>query len=146
MLNETITVKDSELVHGFLPVMRRTAPVGVWWPPGDAPLARADHPSSTHAGPVLIGDAITSAATSAAMRAGLKDCKKADIFDMRVTEAAHDVTSAGTTFKGVWNEVWTFRMCSQMVDVAMIFIPDANGGGTSFTSGPVTPQAAAVKP
>lgn len=113
---------------------------------GDAPLARAYHPGSTHAGPVLVGDAIRSAAASAAMRAGLKDCKKADVFDMRVTEAAHDVTSAGTTFKGVWNEIWTFRMCGQMVDVAMTFIPDANGGGTSFTSGPVTPQAAVVKP
>lgn len=113
---------------------------------GEAPMPKAFYPGSTNAGPVLVGDAMMSAVTGALARSGLKDCKKADVFDMRVTEPAHNVVEGEKTFKGVWNEIWTFRMCGQMIDVAMTFIPDANGGGTTFTSGPVKPEPAAVKP
>ena len=113
---------------------------------GEAPIPKAFYPGSTNAGPVLVGDAMMSAVRGAMARSGLKDCKKADVFDMRVTESAHNVVEGDKTFKGVWNETWTFRMCGQMVDVAMTFIPDANGGGTTFTSGPVKPEGSAVKP
>lgn len=113
---------------------------------GEAPMPKAFYPGSTNAGPVLVGDAMMSAVTGALARSGLKDCKKADVFDMRVTEPAHNVVEGEKIFKGVWNEIWTFRMCGQMIDVAMTFIPDANGGGTTFTSGPIKPEPAAVKP
>lgn len=113
---------------------------------GDAPMPKAFYPGSTNAGPVLVGDAMMSAVTGALARSGLKDCKKADVFDMRVTEPAHNVVEGEKTFKGVWNEIWTFRMCGQMVDVAMTFIPDANGGGTTFTSGPVKSESTAARP
>jgi len=77
---------------------------------------------------------MVSAITGALVRSGLKDCKDIDAFDMRVTEAAHNVIEGDKTFKGVWNETWTFKVCGQMIDVGMTFIPDANGGGTTFTT------------
>lgn len=113
---------------------------------GEAPMPKSFYPGSTNAGPVLVKDAMMSAASGAMVRSGLKDCKSADVFDMRVTEPAHNVVEGDKTFKGVWNEIWTFRMCGQMIDVAMTFIPDANGGGTTFTSGPVKPDGTAAKP
>jgi hypothetical protein len=113
---------------------------------GEAPMSKAFYPGSTNAGPVLVGDAMMSTAMGALARSGLKDCKKADVFDMRVTEPTHTVVEGEKTFKGVWNEIWTFRMCGQMVDVAMTFIPDANGGGTTFTSGPVKSESTAARP
>jgi hypothetical protein len=100
-------------------------------------MPKAFYPGSTNAGPDLVKDAVTQAAAGALVRSGLKDCKSAYVFDMRVTEPAHNVVEGDKTFKGVWNEIWTFRMCGQMIDVAMTFIPDATGGGTTFTSGPL---------
>jgi hypothetical protein len=113
---------------------------------GEAPMPKAYYPGSTNASAVLVNDAMMTAVTGASARSGLKDCKNADVFDMRVTEPAHNVVEGDKTFKGVWNEIWTFRMCGQMIDVAMTFIPDANGGGTTFTSGPVKQGDAKVKP
>ncbi|MEI7432206.1 MAG: hypothetical protein WCL27_17305 [Betaproteobacteria bacterium] len=113
---------------------------------GEAPMPKAFYPGSTRASPALVGDAMMSAVMGASARSGLKDCKTADVFDMRVTEPAHNVIEGEKTFKGVWNEIWTFRMCGQMIDVAMTFIPDANGGGTTFTSGPVKLERSSVKP
>ena len=113
---------------------------------GETPMPKAFYPGSTNASPVLIGDAMMSAVTGAMARSGLKDCKNADVFDMRVTEPAHNVVEGDKTFKRVWNEIWTFRMCGQMIDVAMTFIPDASGGGTTFTSGPVKQGDTNVKP
>jgi hypothetical protein len=81
-----------------------------------------------------------SAARVALARSGIKDCKGASVFDMRVTEPAHNVVEGDKVIKGVWNEIWTFRMCGPMIDVAMTFIPDANGGGATFTAGPVKPE------
>lgn len=111
----------------------------------EAPVAKPFYPGSTIAGPVLVKDAMMQAVAGALARAGLKDCKIADVFDMRVTEPVHDVTEGDKLFKGVWNEIWTFRLCGQMVDTAMTFIPDANGGGTSFSSGPVQAGANSQK-
>lgn len=113
---------------------------------GEAPMPKAFYPGSTNASAVLVKDAMVSAVTGAMARSSLKGCKSADVFDMRVTEPAHNVVEGDKTFKGVWNEIWTFRMCGQMIDVAMTFIPDANGGGTTFTSGPVKSESTAAKP
>lgn len=100
---------------------------------GDTPpTPRAYYPGKSNAGPILIKDAMLSAVPSGLIQSGLKDCKDMDVFDMRVTEASHDVVDGGKTLKGVWGEAWTFRMCGQMVDVPITFIPDATGGGTSF--------------
>ncbi len=110
------------------------------------PTPRAYYPGATNAGPLLIKDAMLSALPSALLKSGLKDCKEIDVFDMRVTEKAHDVTEGGKTLRGVWNETWTFKLCGQMVDTAITFIPDATGGGTSFVIGPVKPGEVAAKP
>ncbi|MBV8047935.1 MAG: hypothetical protein JO171_12310 [Paludibacterium sp.] len=107
---------------------------------GDAPAAKAYIPGSTNAGPVLVADAMKSALMTAVVSTGQKDCRQIDVFDMRVTTPAHDVVEGDKTFKGVWNEIWTFRLCGKMQDVAMTFIPDATGGGTSFAAGPVHPD------
>jgi hypothetical protein len=104
---------------------------------GEAPNPRAYYPGSTNASPVLVKDAMSSAIVGASARSGLKDCKDISVFDMRVTEPAHNFVEGEKTFKGVWNEIWTFRMCGHSVEVAMTFIPDVNGGGTTFKSGPV---------
>jgi len=97
---------------------------------GEAPTPHAYYPGSTNAGPLLIKDAILSAIQ--VRPDGLKDCKDINVFDMRVTETAHDVVEGDKTFKGVWKEMWTFKMCGQLIDVPIRFTPDASGGGTSF--------------
>lgn len=108
---------------------------------GEAPTTPpAYYPGATNAGPLLIKDAMLSALPSALLKSGLKDCKEIDVFDMRVTEKAHDVTDGGKTLRGVWDEIWTFRLCGKMVDVAITFIPDATGGGTSFVVAPIKPN------
>jgi hypothetical protein len=84
--------------------------------------------------------------TGAMVRSGLKDCKDVEVFDMRVTEPAHDVVEGGRTKKGIWNEAWTFRVCGQAIDVPMTFIPDAVGGGTTFMTSPMTPREGTGKP
>lgn len=103
---------------------------------GEQPISRANYPGSSNAGPVLVKDAMLSAITGALVQSGLKDCKNIDVFDMIVTEQAHNVVEGDKTFEGVWNESWAFKVCGQLIDVAMTFIPDVNGGGTSFTTGP----------
>lgn len=113
---------------------------------GDAPpTPRAYFPGSSNAGPVLIKDAMLAAVPSALIQSGLKDCKEIDVFDMRVSEAPHDVGDGDKARKGVWAETWTFRMCGQMVDVAITFVPDARGGGTSFTVAPTKPGNGTAK-
>jgi hypothetical protein len=103
---------------------------------GEAPTPRAYFPGSTNAGPQLVQDAMIAAAFGAKLRSGLKDCKeKFDVFDMRVTEPAHNVVEKETTIRGVWNELWTISICGKMVDVPMRFIPDARGGGTTYVVG-----------
>lgn len=102
---------------------------------GEIPTPRAYHPGSTNAGPQLVQDAMMGAVARAEARSGLKDCKTFYVFDMRVTEPAHNVVEKETTFRGVWNELWTFSICGKMVDVPMTFIPDARGGGTTYIAG-----------
>lgn len=113
---------------------------------GEAPLPRSFHAGSTIASPVLIQDALRSVVPIAVAQSGLKDCKTALVFDMRVIEPPHNVVEGEKTLKGVWNELWTFSMCGQMIDVAMTFLPDATGGGTSFTASPAKPKSVTVKP
>lgn len=113
---------------------------------GDTPpTPRAYYPGATNAGPVLVKDAMLGALTSAMVKASLKDCKDIDVFDMRVTEPPHNVADGEKTLKGVWNEAWTFRLCGQMVDVGVSFIPHANGGGTQYVIAPVKPGEGAKK-
>jgi hypothetical protein len=102
-----------------------------------SPAPRAYYPGATSASPLLIKDAMLAAQLSALAQGGQKDCKEIDVFDMRVTEKAHDVVDGGKTLRGVWGETWTFRLCGQMVDTAITFIPDATGGGTSFKVAPI---------
>jgi hypothetical protein len=82
---------------------------------------------------------------SAVVKSGQKDCKDIDVFDMRVTEKAHDVVDGGKAQRGVWGETWTLRLCGHLVDVPISFIPDATGGGTSFVIAPVKPGETAGK-
>lgn len=100
---------------------------------GSAPKYRAYYPGSTNAHPVLVKDTMVAATSNAIVRSGLKDCKSADVLDMRVTEQPHNVVSGEKEFKGVWVETWTFKTCGQNTDVPITFTPDIGGGGTSYT-------------
>jgi hypothetical protein len=113
---------------------------------GELPTVKAYYPGNTLAGPVLVKDALRSALPTTLVRAGLKDCKEVDMFDMQVSEKAHDVVEGGNVFKGVWSETWTFRACGQMLDVSVKFIPDATGGGTSFVTSAVKAGNASANP
>ncbi|MCW3481985.1 hypothetical protein OL229_20885 [Neisseriaceae bacterium JH1-16] len=104
---------------------------------GKAPTAHIYYPGYTNAEPRLIKDAFPLTASHMLILAGLKGCNDVNIFDMRITEQPHDVEEGGKTFKSVWNEVWTFRACGKTADVAMTFIPDADGGGATFNAGAV---------
>jgi len=110
------------------------------------PTPRAYFPGTSNASPLLIKDTMVAALVRASSQSGLKDCKEIDVFDMRVTEDAHDVTEEGKTHRGVWNETWTFRLCGKMFDVPITFIPDATGGGTSFVIHSAKSTEAAAKP
>ena len=111
-----------------------------------SPTPRAYYPGESNASPQLIKDTMIAALPSALNKSGLKECKKIDVFDMRVTRKAHDVVEGDQTFKGVWNETWTFRLCGKMVDVEIMFIPDATGGGTTYVIRPSNQEKAKGKP
>lgn len=113
---------------------------------GEAPTPSAYYPGSTNAGRELVKDAMLLARNSALVRSRLKDCKNVDVFDMRVTEPAHDVVKGNITVEGVWNEIWTFRACGQMIDVALTFIPNSIGFGTTITIDPAKVGDATAKP
>ena len=102
------------------------------------PTPRPNYPGTTNAGPVLVKDAMMGALTSAmiSIKADLNSCKDIGVFDMRVTNPPHDVADGEQTLKGVWNEIWTFKLCGQMVDVGVLFIPTAGGGTRYITSLP----------
>lgn len=104
---------------------------------GEAPTPHQYYPGSTNASPLLVKDAMPSALAGAQARSRVKDCKDIDVFDMQVTEQAHDVVEGDKRFKRVWKETWTFVRCGQMIDVPITFIPDETGGGTSFETDPV---------
>jgi hypothetical protein len=103
---------------------------------GEPPSSRSYFPGSTYAGPILVRDAMQSATAGAFVRSGSKDCKDVDVLDMQVAEQPHEVVEEGKTFKGVWKEIWTFKVCGKTIDVPIAFIPDANGGGTTFRTDP----------
>lgn len=96
------------------------------------PAPRANYPGATGASALLVRDTLPAAVSNAVVKSDLKDCKEIDVFDMRVTKPPHDVVEGDTTMKGVWNETWTFRLCGQMVDVGLSFVPDAKNGGTQY--------------
>lgn len=108
---------------------------------GQAPASRPFFPGSTNAGPVLVNDAMRAAVSTATTAGVPQGCKNAFVYDMRVTQPARDLTEQGVTMKGVWDEMWTFSMCGKLVDVPMTFIPDANGGGTTFKGGKASVRA-----
>lgn len=99
---------------------------------GGTPKSLAYYPGTTNAHPVLVRDAMVSAMASAMVRSGIKDCRSAEVFDMRVTEQPHSVREGEKEFKGVWSETWTFKACNQTVEIPITFTPDIGGGGTSF--------------
>ncbi|ODP35597.1 hypothetical protein [Pandoraea sp. ISTKB] len=103
-------------------------------PNGGNPVPTPFYPGNPLGGPVLVHDAMMRAVTTALAKSGQSGCRKVDAFDMKVKQPPHDVIDHGTTVKGVWKEVWTFRVCGQMVDVDMDFIPDVGGGGTTIVT------------
>lgn len=103
-----------------------------------APTTRPYYPGETAASPVLVKDAMVAASTRAHLLAPGANCPPAEVFDMRVAAPQHDAVENGRTLRGVWDERWTFRVCGKTVEVPIRFIPDADGGGTSF----VIPAAA----
>jgi hypothetical protein len=100
---------------------------------GGLPQYQAYYPGATNAHPILVKDTMVSAMANAIIRSDVKDCKSAEVLDMRVTESPHTVQDGGKEFKGVWGETWTFMACEKTVDVPITFTPDIGGGGTSFS-------------
>lgn len=104
---------------------------------GDTPPEqRAYYPGTSNASPLLVKDTMLAALTNVLIRSGQTDCKDIDVFDMKVTEKPHDVDERGKTYRGVWDEMWTFKLCGKMSDISITFIPDITGGGTSYVIGP----------
>lgn len=99
---------------------------------GGLPKYQAYYPGATAASPTLVKDAMFSATVNALLRSENKDCKAADVVDMKVTEMPHNVRDGEKEFKGVWNETWSFKTCDRTVDIPITFTPDIGGGGTSF--------------
>jgi hypothetical protein len=97
---------------------------------GSIPKSQPYYPGSTGASALLIKDTMMGAIPYALTLSENKDCKNINIFDMRITETPHNVVEGDKTFKGVWSEAWTFKVCGQQIDVPISFIPDANGGTT----------------
>lgn len=102
-------------------------------PNGDTPEATIFYPGATEANLLLVKDTMPSAIAFALLRAGQKDCKNIEVFDMKVTHPQHDVVEKGKVIKGIWKERWDFRICNKPVDVAITFTPNQNGPGTSFS-------------
>ena len=94
------------------------------------PAFHSYFPGSTNAGAQLIRDTMPTALAMAKARSGQQDCKKVEVLDMVVSEAAHPFNEDGKTIEGVWNEKWTFLLCGQITDVNLRFTPDAVNGGT----------------
>lgn len=100
--------------------------------PGAAPRAAMMVPGDTITSPLLARDTIRSVAAKASIALDGK-CEKVQIFDTAVAEQPHAVTQGGTTYQGVWKEIWTFQGCGQRVPVPVIFVPDGKGGTNFFT-------------
>lgn len=105
-------------------------------PSGEPPTYRSYYPGSTLAGATLVADGLESAMLQVLIIPEFRHCKNNAVFDMRVTAPVHDVVDGAKILKNIWSELWTFRVCSKMVDVEISFIPDANGGGTTINTSP----------
>ncbi len=99
---------------------------------GGSPQYQAYYPGATSAHPILVKDTMVAAMANAILRSDVKDCRSAEVLDMRVTDSPHTVKDGGKEFKGVWGETWTIKACEKAVDVPITFTPDLGGGGTSF--------------
>lgn len=102
---------------------------------GGIPKAQAYFPGTSAANALLIYDAMPMAVTTAKIRSGSTDTNDVQVFDMRVDAPKHDVEEGGKVIKGVWTEIWTFKVSDKLVEVPVKFIPDSDGGGTTFTIG-----------
>lgn len=108
---------------------------------GSPPTVHPSFPGTTLANPTLLLDAMRSANLLAGATGMPKDCSKTYVFDMQVVDAPHDVTDGGKTFKGAWNERWTFSQCGKLIDVSMLFRPSPEGGvDFRASAGPVRPE------
>lgn len=105
-------------------------------PDGKAPTVAAYFPGSTYASPVLVKDAMMAAVPSALIRSGQTGCKDIKVMDMQPTAIPRDVAEGSGILEGVWKETWTFLICGRQVAVPMTFTPDADGHGTTFSTGP----------
>ena len=104
------------------------------------PEARPYIPGTTNASALLVRDALKTAAGMAQLSLGrsrkdkgLAECKELWVSDTRVSEPARDVVEKGTTYRGVWGEIWEFVGCDAKVAVHVTFVPDGKGG-TNFTA------------
>ncbi len=95
-----------------------------------APVPHSYFPGSTNAGAQLIRDTMPTALAIARARSNQQDCRKVEVFDMVVSQAAHLANVDGKAVDGVWNEKWTFLLCGRKLDINLRFAPDAANGGT----------------
>ena len=105
---------------------------------GDVPAIRSFYPGSTKANANLLNDAMPAALTLALGVSTPRSCKTPYVFDMQVKTPTQDIAKSGTIAKGTWEEMWTFSLCGELIDVPMTFTPDADGSGASFRSGKAT--------
>jgi len=115
-------------------------------PSGEMPAIVPYFPGNTRAGMLLIKDALPTAVLSAKAQTNQATCKAINVVNMELKQAPHTVTEGNVTHNGVWNETWSFQLCGKTAEVDMTFIPDANGGGTTFitrgvASKPIASQA-----
>jgi hypothetical protein len=106
---------------------------------GNVPAILPFYPGSTMANYKLVKDAMALALIQAASAVTGKSCPTPHVFDMQVTKAPANRT---------WDEVWTFNVCGELVDVPMTFAMTEDGRGGSFHSSNATRRAtvADVKP
>jgi hypothetical protein len=96
---------------------------------GNVPAILPFYPGSTMANYKLVKDAMVPALIQAASAGTEKSCKTPIVFDMQVTKTPADRT---------WDEVWTFNVCGELVDVPMTFAMTEDGSSASFHSGKAT--------
>jgi hypothetical protein len=97
--------------------------------PGDKPEVRPHVPGTTNASMQQVSEALKTAIPAAQVRLAkrARNCKEADLIDTKLT---HPPSTPAETGKpaGRWEETWTFRGCSQDVEVHITFTPDGKGG------------------
>lgn len=90
---------------------------------GDVPAIVPFYPGSTMANYKLVKDAMVPARIQAASAGTGQNCTTPKVFDMQVTKAPANRT---------WEEVWTFNVCGDLVDVPMTFTMTEDGNSASF--------------